>query len=78
MLWKLASGCHKLPADSLFSRLALKKVKPAGFIIGDDWVTDENHAPYGTYKAVRELEAVGKLQLHVEGEAMQYVASPCS
>jgi len=76
--WVYIDTLHEYEATIAELTLALKKVKPAGFIIGDDWVTDENHAHYGTYKAVRELEAAGKLQLHVEGDAMQYVASRCS
>lgn len=76
--WVYIDTLHEYEATVAELNLALRKVKPTGFIIGDDWVMDEDHAHHGTFKAVKEFEAAGKLKLHVKGDAMQYVASRCA
>lgn len=56
--------------------LCQRKVKPSGYIIGDDYQPDPAHPHYGVWRAVQESVRAGTLRLLVDGDARQFVAVP--
>ena len=73
--WIYLDTTHQYELTRKELAYCLRKVKLDGFIIGDDFNSNPEHPHHGVYKAVKELEAAGWLRLHIEGEAMQFVAS---
>lgn len=55
--------------------LAIEKVKPTGYIMGDDFFPDPKHKFHGVYEAVKEFEAAKKLIVIVNGVDEQFVAT---
>jgi len=54
--------------------LAVAKVKPTGFIMGDDYYPDPAHKLHGVHAAVKEFEAADRLKVVVDGTEDQFVA----
>lgn len=54
----------------------LRKVKPGGRIIGDDYVANPEARHHGVWRAVKEFEAAGKITLLLDGDVRQFCAVP--
>lgn len=76
--WVYIDSTHGYGQTMTELTFSLKKVKPTGYIMGDDYTSDSNHPHYGVYKAVKEMEAAGQIKLIVDGEQRQFVAQRAS
>lgn len=72
--WVYIDSTHGYEQTRTELTYALRKVKPNGFIMGDDYTPDQNHPHHGVYRAVKEFESAGLLVLMVDGEGRQFVA----
>ena len=73
--WLYIDSSHQYEQTLRELELGIRKIKPGGFIMGDDYNSDVNARHHGVYKAVKEFEAAGRLRLVVAGENMQFVAT---
>lgn len=72
--WAYIDTLHGYGQTKLELELCLRKVKPSGFILGDDYTDDVGHPHHGVYRAVKEFESAGRLELIVDGVERQFVA----
>lgn len=71
--WVYIDSSHAYEPTLAELTLCERKVKPSGFIIGDDYNEDPTSKHYGVCKAVKEHVAANRLSLLVQGEGMQFV-----
>lgn len=72
--WVYIDSTHGYNQTKLELEYSLKKVRAGGYIMGDDYTADANHPHFGVYRAVKEMEAAGRITLVVDGEHRQFVA----
>ncbi|CAN5690879.1 hypothetical protein BH23PSE1_BH23PSE1_01570 [soil metagenome] len=72
--WVYIDTTHRFEQTLTELTLALAKVKPEGYIIGDDFNPDPRSRHHGVWRAVKQLEATGALRLVLEGRAGQFAA----
>jgi len=72
--WIYIDSTHGYNQTKIELELSLSKVKPTGFILGDDYTADPNHPHHGVHRVVKEYESAGRLSLVVDGTGRQFVA----
>ena len=72
--WVYLDSTHQYEHTLAELRLLRAKVKPGGFISGDDWRIDPAHKHHGVCRAVRELVEAQDLELlYASDEDLQWV-----
>lgn len=74
--WVYVDSTHGYEQTRRELALCQRKVKPSGYVIGDDYQPDPAHPHYGVWRAVQERVRAGALRLLVDGDARQFVAVP--
>lgn len=62
--WVYLDSSHMYDHTMQELELLVRKVKRGGVIAGDDWQPDPKNRHHGVFKAVREFESVGRLDVH--------------
>jgi len=71
--WVYIDSTHRYEQTRIELELSCKKVKPGGFILGDDYTPDVTHIHHGVFKAVNEFVADARLKFICEGTYSQFV-----
>ncbi|MEJ7585307.1 MAG: class I SAM-dependent methyltransferase [Acidimicrobiales bacterium] len=66
--WVYLDSTHQYEHTQAELRLLQAKVKPGGFISGDDWQVDTSHKHHGVFRAVKEFVEARPAQLVYAGE----------
>lgn len=72
--WIYIDTTHKYEQTLMEIELSRRALRPGGIIMGDDFYADPNSLHYGVYRAVREKEREGLIEVLVAGDAYQFVA----
>lgn len=73
--WVYIDTTHMYEQTLCELELSTKKVKSGGFIMGDDFISDETHMHHGVYKAVMQFVEAKRLTLLLDGTQNQFVCA---
>lgn len=74
--WVYIDTSHNYESTMAELDWCLRKVKPGGRIIGDDYVADPEARHHGVWRAVQDFAKAGRIRLLLDGEVRQFCAEP--